>query len=84
MHNHLEFHWHISNKKALYYNLKKYYEAINKNPFEYIPLTFHVQKDGDNEWNNFEKAFNEKADEVSKKGEKKKKKEKNMWIVKPG
>lgn len=33
MHNHLEYHWHISNKKALYYNLKKYYTAMKEDPF---------------------------------------------------
>ena len=24
--------------------MKKYYEACNKNVFEYLPLTFHIQK----------------------------------------
>jgi hypothetical protein len=24
-HNHLEFHWHVSNKKALFYHMKAYY-----------------------------------------------------------
>jgi len=29
MHNHLEDNFHLNNKKALYYNLKYYCEAIN-------------------------------------------------------
>lgn len=43
--NHLEGHIHLSNKKALYYNMKTYYESLDQNPFDYIPLTFHI-KDG--------------------------------------
>lgn len=43
--NHLEGHIHLSNKKALYYNMKTYYESLGENPFDYIPLTFHI-KDG--------------------------------------
>lgn len=46
-HNHLEFNWNLSNKKALYYNLKSYYLAMGKDPFENIPETYHVQKEGD-------------------------------------
>ena len=42
-HNHLENNFHLSNKKALFYNMKLYYEAIKLNPFDFIPLTFHVQ-----------------------------------------
>jgi len=43
VHNHFEFHMHLSNKKALFYNLKKYYLDEKKDPFEYIPLTFHIK-----------------------------------------
>lgn len=43
MHNHLENQWNLSNKKALFYNMYAYYQAMNKNPFEYLPLTFHIQ-----------------------------------------
>lgn len=42
MHNHLEFNWNLSNKKALFYNMKGYYAATSQNPFEFIPLTFHI------------------------------------------
>jgi hypothetical protein len=43
MHNHLGNNFHLANKKALFYNMKNYYEMINENVFEYLPLTFHVQ-----------------------------------------
>lgn len=42
LHNRLENNWHLSNKKALFVNMKSYYEAKKINPFEYIPVTFHV------------------------------------------
>lgn len=60
VHNHFEFNWNITNKKALYYNMKKFYQAIKVDPFEFIPLTFHVQTEGDAEWVRFEQYFSEK------------------------
>jgi len=39
---------HLANKKALFYNIKNHCENINENPFDYIPLTFHI-KDGVND-----------------------------------
>ena len=42
MHNHVTNNWNLSNKKALFMNLKIFYEAQKANPFEYIPMTFHV------------------------------------------
>lgn len=43
-HNHLENQWNLSNKKALFYNLYAYYSAVGKQPFDYIPLTFHIRE----------------------------------------
>jgi len=43
--NHLENNYHLSNKKALYYNMKTYYENTGKEWFHFLPLTFHI-KDG--------------------------------------
>ena len=90
-HNHLEFNWNLSNKKALYFNLKTYYEALKENPFDYIPVTFHVQTEGDKEWHRFVDYFNARTEELKLKSNKenqtgkyKKKKEKNVWIIKPG
>lgn len=42
MHNHLENNWNLSNKKALFYNMRAYYEAIHKDYSNYLPLTFHI------------------------------------------
>ena len=44
VHNHLEFNWNLTNKKALYYNMKSYYEAMEEDPFANIPLTFHIKQ----------------------------------------
>lgn len=43
MHNHLEDNWNLSNKKALYYNMRGYYEAIKDDYTKYMPVTFHIQ-----------------------------------------
>ena len=39
----LENSYHLSNKYALFYNMRKYYKALGRNPFEVLPLTFHVR-----------------------------------------
>lgn len=33
----------MNNKKALYLNLKNYYEAMDQEIFDVVPLTFHVK-----------------------------------------
>ena len=33
----------MNNKKALYLNLKNYYEAMDQDIFDVVPLTFHVK-----------------------------------------
>lgn len=40
----MECNFHLSNKCALFYNMRRYYEALGRDPFEVIPLTFHVKK----------------------------------------
>ena len=79
IYNKLEFNQHLANKKGLFRCLKNYYEAIGKNVFDCHPTTFHiVNGEEDCEFARFLEAFNkiEKA--------KKKKKSKNLWIIKPG
>ena len=44
MHNHLESNFYMGNKKALYYNLKRYLEIKGEDPFGILPLTFHIKK----------------------------------------
>lgn len=53
MHNHLANNWNLSNKKALFINIKHYFESKKINPFEYIPMTFHVENIGDKEYDSF-------------------------------
>lgn len=68
MHNHLENNWNLSNKKALFYNLRNFYTTIKQNPFDNIPLTFHI-KDGTNdpEYTRFLEHFKQKEDECNQK-----------------
>lgn len=81
VHNKLEHNYHLSNKKALFYNLVNYYKALNKDPFEVIPLTFHVKTgESDPEFENFKEKFKEFENTVDETG----KKIFNLWIVKPG
>lgn len=39
----LENNFHLSNKCALFYNMRKYYSLLDRDPFEVIPLTFHIK-----------------------------------------
>jgi hypothetical protein len=72
----LENNFHLSNKKALFMNMKLYYEALNMDPFDVLPLTFHI-KNGleDPEYQDFKQTFEEYG---------KNSVFKNVWIVKPG
>jgi hypothetical protein len=54
--NHMDANFHLSNKKALFYNMKVYYESTGQYPFDFLPLTFHIT-DGVNS-SNFEKFQN--------------------------
>lgn len=95
LHNHLENNWNLSNKKALFYNLRSYYLAQGQNPFDFIPLTFHI-KNGkeDKEYTKFLeyyqkrevfcKEINKQIAKDSKFTMKKKSRPKNIWIIKPG
>lgn len=78
--NHLEGHIHLSNKKALYYNMTNYFECLGENPYDYIPLTFHIQEGStDIQYEKFLKTYEEfETDEVSKP------RPQNIWILKPG
>lgn len=78
--NHLEGHVHLSNKKALYYNMKTYYESLGENPFNYLPLTFHI-KEGiqSEEFSNFKATYEANEQAQTEAGS-----NYNIWIVKPG
>lgn len=45
----------MNNKKALFINMKNYYEAIDEDVFDNLPLTFHVKTGFDDpEYKRFE------------------------------
>ena len=59
MHNKIEYNQHLSNKKGLFKSLKSYYSVIDKNIFDYVPLTFHIIKgESDPEFLRFVDEFN--------------------------
>jgi hypothetical protein len=43
LYNKIEDNFHVNNKKALYLNMKNYYEALDQDVFANLPLTFHVK-----------------------------------------
>jgi hypothetical protein len=80
MHNHLEQNYYIGNKKALFYNMKKYYDLQGLNVFDALPITYHITKGlDDGEFKQFLKNHSY-FEEKKKKGED----VKNVWIMKPG
>lgn len=55
----LEDNFHLSNKKALFFNMCQYYKLIGKEPFEILPLTFHIEHGlEDHEYEKFKQYFN--------------------------
>lgn len=44
VHNHLQNNFYIGNKKALFYNMRRYLSLKGIDPFTVIPLTFHISK----------------------------------------
>ena len=58
IYNRLENNFHISNKKAMFINLRNYYEAMGRDIFDAVPVTFHIQ-DGtsDPEFQNFKEFY---------------------------
>ncbi len=59
---------HLSNKCALFHNMHKYYKAVGMDPFDVLPLTFHIKNGTDDpEYFLFLKKFNESAEKKKKK-----------------
>ena len=75
IHNHLWFHQEIAYKKLLFANLKKYYEDRKINPFDFLPLTFHVSSFQDQNWIDFLKYYKSHDSNTA---------DPYLWIVKPG
>jgi len=43
IYNRLEDNFHLSNKKALFWNMSEYYKSMNKSPWNALPVTFHIE-----------------------------------------
>jgi hypothetical protein len=81
-HNHFECNYYIGNKKALFYAMRKYYKLYGEDPFDYIPLTYHISGGlEDAEFGEFLDRYNMLNEERAKN---KAVDLKNIWIVKPG
>jgi len=42
IYNWLENNFHLSNKKALFWNISEYYKSKGKDPWNALPVTFHI------------------------------------------
>ena len=70
MHNKIEHNFHLSNKKALFYNLKSFYEATCKEIFDIVPITFHIKDSDDINFAEFQTTFKLFEDFTDKQGKK--------------
>lgn len=69
MYNRLDDNYHLSNKKALFFNMDQYYKQIGEDPFSVLPLTFHIEKGlKDPEFDRFRSCFNMLEEEKKVKG----------------
>lgn len=82
MHNHLKNNYVIGNKKALLKIMTLYYKKKDNYVFNYLPVTFHIQKGLEDEsYYRFLRYYNQKQKQNK---DNENNKEYNMWIVKPG
>ena len=83
-HNKLENNHHLANKKALFINMKQYYELMGQDPFISLPLTFHIKEgESDPEFRRFEETYSQLAAQAEQEPDPSKK-PRNIWILKPG
>jgi len=67
IYNRLEDNFHLSNKKALFWNMSEYYKADGKDPWDALPVTFHIDNGlGDPEYARFLEYY-KKLEEVIRK-----------------
>jgi hypothetical protein len=80
LYNKLDDNYHLANKKALFMNLKHYYEALGQDPWLSLPVTFHVKRGtSDPEFAKFKSYFDTcEAQDIENNSNK------NIWIIKPG
>lgn len=67
MYNRNQDNFHLTNKKALFYNLIQYYESIGEDPFKTIPITFHITEGTtDAQFTKFKHHFDEIEQTITK------------------
>ena len=67
VHNHLENNFFLGNKKAMFYNMKQYYELVHDNVFNYLPLTFHIRHGtSDIQYKRFQQYYKRRAAYIAK------------------
>jgi len=65
LYNKIEDNFHVNNKKALFINMKNYYEAMDEDVYRNIPLTFHVKNGMDDpEFEKFTKYYMRCEEEI--------------------
>ena len=70
MQNHLKNNYVIGNKKALLKTMCHYYSKMGKNPFDYLPLTFHIVEGvEDQPFLDFMRYYHKRNREIKKSGE---------------
>ena len=57
----------MNNKKALFMNMKNYYEAIGEDVFDNLPLTFHIKNIEDSEFARFKQYYYKIEEEIKQK-----------------
>jgi len=63
----MEANYHLSNKKALFWNMAQYYKRLGRNPFDNLPLTFHVEAGtSDSEFVKFKHHFAATKDKIKR------------------
>ena len=68
LYNKIEDNFHLNNKKALYLNMKNYYEALEENVFDNLPVTFHVKTGlGDPEFERFKQFYYKTEENIKNK-----------------
>jgi len=68
VYNKIEDNFHLNNKKALFLNMKNYYDSLDQDVFDNLPVTFHV-KNGleDPEFHRFKQFYFKTEEEIKAK-----------------
>ena len=51
----------LTNKKGLFINMREFYNACGIDPFSILPITYLAKNAGDQEFQKFEKKYNQIA-----------------------